>query len=308
MALAPEPIRHRVLLRSDELLVGDFRCHAPVAGTGAEELAEFHEIVFLRRGLFVRHFGRHRLVADANHVLFFGGDRPYRVSHPVAGGDEGLLLRLAAGDLADVVAEHDPGVRDRPHAPLASGQALSTPRAALLSRRLHVLAGEEPHNALGLEEIAFDLAAEAVRSAYTDRPAVAQARRSATRDAHRETVAAVKILLARRLAERPTLHALAREVGVAPFHLARLFRAAVGLPIHRYLDRLRLRRALDRLAAGEQDLTQLALELGYADHSHFTNAFRREFGLPPSRVRREVGPRRLRELRGRLPADGSAAS
>jgi AraC-like DNA-binding protein len=74
----------------------------------------------------------------------------------------------------------------------------------------------------------------------------------------------------------------------------RTFRAHEGLPIRRYLARLRLRLALEQLAEGGEDLTGLALDLGYADHSHFTNAFRREFGMSPSRFRSIANVRRLK--------------
>ena len=57
------------------------------------------------------------------------------------------------------------------------------------------------------------------------------------------------------------------------------------MPIHRYLTQLRLRSSLERLADGANDLTALALELGFSSHSHFTDAFRREFGHAPSRDR-----------------------
>jgi AraC-like DNA-binding protein len=43
--------------------------------------------------------------------------------------------------------------------------------------------------------------------------------------------------------------------------------------------------AAHHLANGASDLTELALQLGYADHSHFTNAFHREWGHPPSQFR-----------------------
>jgi AraC-like DNA-binding protein len=43
--------------------------------------------------------------------------------------------------------------------------------------------------------------------------------------------------------------------------------------------------ALERLAAGERDLTALALDLGFADHAHLTNTVRRELGRPPSAFR-----------------------
>ena len=53
------------------------------------------------------------------------------------------------------------------------------------------------------------------------------------------------------------------------------------MPIHRYLVQLRLARALVELPH-TNDLTMLALDLGFSSHSHFTAAFRRAFGSPPS--------------------------
>ena len=68
------------------------------------------------------------------------------------------------------------------------------------------------------------------------------------------------------------------------------------MPVHRYLTLLRLRASLDRLAGGENNLTALALELGFSSHSHFADAFRREFGRTPSDVRRNTSHRTLREM------------
>jgi AraC-like DNA-binding protein len=62
-----------------------------------------------------------------------------------------------------------------------------------------------------------------------------------------------------------------------------------------YLNRLRARVAADRLVAGARDLTDLALDLGYWDHSHFTNSFRQEWGVPPSRFRADRSPGRSGE-------------
>ena len=42
---------------------------------------------------------------------------------------------------------------------------------------------------------------------------------------------------------------------------------------------------LQRLANPGTDLAELAVELGFADHSHFSNSFRRILGVPPSAVR-----------------------
>ncbi|NIP90808.1 MAG: AraC family transcriptional regulator, partial [Gammaproteobacteria bacterium] len=65
----------------------------------------------------------------------------------------------------------------------------------------------------------------------------------------------------------------------------------------RYQMRLRLARSLVRLESCEE-LTDLALDLGFSSHSHFTAAFRAAFGVPPSVYRKQVrnGRERLHEM------------
>ena len=71
---------------------------------------------------------------------------------------------------------------------------------------------------------------------------------------------------------------------------SRVFPQVAGLSLRAYVARLRARAAAERLTRGVRDLTRLALDLGYADHSHFTNAFRREWGVPPSVFRAASTP------------------
>jgi AraC-like DNA-binding protein len=105
-------------------------------------------------------------------------------------------------------------------------------------------------------------------------------------------VEAVKLLLAERPGANLSLVEIARAVHCSPFHLARLFRAAVGSTIHQYQLRLRLALALERLSDHPASLTHLALDLGFSSHSHFTTAFQRLFGTSPSKFRRATtGPR-----------------
>ena len=109
----------------------------------------------------------------------------------------------------------------------------------------------------------------------------------------RDLVEAAKVALNEALEDGavPSLGGLARALGCSPFYLSRTFHQTAGLSLRAYVGRLRARRAADRLAAGARDLTALALELGYADHSHFTNSFRREWGMAPSRFRASLRPR-----------------
>jgi Helix-turn-helix domain len=54
--------------------------------------------------------------------------------------------------------------------------------------------------------------------------------------------------------------------------------------------RLRLKAALERLAAGDEDVAAIARAVGFSSHSHLTASFRRAFGVQPSRIRRKTLP------------------
>lgn len=81
------------------------------------------------------------------------------------------------------------------------------------------------------------------------------------------------------------LAAIGREAGCSPFHLARQFRRVTGRSLHAHRTHLRIAEALRRLDEGEQDLTALALDLGFSSHSHFTQVFRTHCGAQPRAVR-----------------------
>ncbi len=91
-------------------------------------------------------------------------------------------------------------------------------------------------------------------------------------------------LLTATVTEQLTLADLGARLAVSPFHLARVFRAHTGFTLHGFRTQLRLRLAFDRLPECRGELTRLALELGFASHSHFTDAFRRGFGVPPRTI------------------------
>ena len=81
------------------------------------------------------------------------------------------------------------------------------------------------------------------------------------------------------------LDELAREAGVHPVHLSRVFRRCVGEGIGEYVHRLRVRTACERMLAPHNSLSELSLGTGFADQSHFTRAFRKITGLTPATFR-----------------------
>ncbi len=86
--------------------------------------------------------------------------------------------------------------------------------------------------------------------------------------------------------EASGLLGLAELLGVSPYRLSRAFSAEIGVSVTRYRNRVRVGRALDRLADGEQDLAGLAAELGFADQGHLCRTVRQHVGTTPTAVRR----------------------
>jgi len=95
-------------------------------------------------------------------------------------------------------------------------------------------------------------------------------------------VALMKEHLAADLVEPLSLTELAAQVGLSPFHAARLFTQATRMPPHAWRNQLRLQRALGPLRDG-LPVADVAAACGFTDQSHFTRHFRRMFGVPPGR-------------------------
>ena len=83
----------------------------------------------------------------------------------------------------------------------------------------------------------------------------------------------------------PAVRTLAREAGVHPVHFAAVFRRFYGCSLGEYARRRRLDAARTRVADPDVPLSQVALELGFADQSHFTRTFKRFTGMTPGQYR-----------------------
>jgi AraC family transcriptional regulator len=75
-------------------------------------------------------------------------------------------------------------------------------------------------------------------------------------------------------------------------HFDRVIRATAGEPPGAFRRRLRLERAAYQLMTGDSGILDIALDAGYASHEAFDRAFRRAYGVTPSRWRN--APRQFR--------------
>jgi|SRR5687767_12025020 AraC-like DNA-binding protein len=90
----------------------------------------------------------------------------------------------------------------------------------------------------------------------------------------------------------PTLAELAAMTSLSPYQVLRRFEKAYGLPPHAWLLRRRVERARMLIRDGAA-LSEAALRSGFADQSHMTRSFVRQYGFTPGRWRRTVAPRAL---------------
>lgn len=82
-----------------------------------------------------------------------------------------------------------------------------------------------------------------------------------------------------------SLKDIAQAAHLSSFHLARVFKQALGVSPHQYLIQLRVSSARWLLAAGsgERSLAEVAVAVGFADQSHLTRHFKRVIGTTPRR-------------------------
>jgi AraC family transcriptional regulator len=80
-----------------------------------------------------------------------------------------------------------------------------------------------------------------------------------------------------------TLDRLAAVATLSPYHFARAFKAATGLPPHEFVTCRRIDRACRLLRS--EPVESAARAVGFGNLSHFRRVFRRHTGVPPSAYR-----------------------
>jgi AraC family transcriptional regulator len=268
------------LLETPLLRLGEFRC--PPGDSAWHEtnlIGDRPHVVFGRVPVVIEQEGDAPVLASPTHVMLYNADQAYRRELRNPAGDDCVFVELSDEALAQLDGE-EVGLFDgerllASHAPAA--------REAYLLQHLVVrhLRGPAPDPLLA-EEAAVAATAAALRPP-----------RGRSTPAHRDLAEAAKAELS--ADSRLSLHELGRRLHSSAFHVARVFRAETGFSVHGFRQSLRLRAALERLSEHRNDLTALALELGYSSHSHFTERFRNEFGFAPSQVRDERQVRHLLE-------------
>jgi len=303
----------RTLLRGP-VSVREYRC---TAGPHDRPFAEYHSgwsVSYVQRGSFgCRCLGATHDLVPGSVLVGRPGDEYVCTHDHHEGGDECLAFFFAP-DVADEI----PGLREAwrsaglpPLAELATWGELARAAIAggndvgldeigfaLAPHTRAVRAAIAGGNDVGLDEIGFALAARTARVCGAPRRVM-----DSPREGDRRRAVESALWLDAHAACVIDLATQAERAGLSAWHYLRLFAAVLGVTPHQYLVRCRLRHAARLLADDDRSVTDIALDVGFADLSNFVRSFRRAAGVSPRAFRRASrGDRKILQDRLRSPA------
>lgn len=240
----------------------------------ADEIGQGYSASFVERGGFDLEAGGRRWRLRAGDLLLIHPGMRFRVDHHDGDlSDVCLTVRYAAAEIDGF---------DRARTWARAGTPVIPASNRL--RYLHWGLNRALDRASGL--FAETCASELFREIPQSRPQPAPIRlyKPRTLDRYAQRIQAARERIDHAYDDDLRLSELARAAGMSMFHFSRLFAELVGTPPHRYLLETRLRAAAAMLDQG-RDVTGTCFACGFNDPSHFSQAFARRFGRPPSRGR-----------------------
>lgn len=266
----------RLLFASDTLAVGSHRLPASDPRFESYGPASAFFLVFPRTSTLIEHAGGQTFVGSPAVAPLYNRGQEYRRRRISDEGDFCDWFAIAPEALREVVAQFDRGAADSDR-PLRFTHVLVEPRDYLAQRAVveHLDGAADP---LFVEETTLSVFGRLLGRAYQQR---ALPRLRSQEELAREADA----ILGRTFTRNLPLTRIARMAGSSPYHLARSFKRTMGVTLHQRRLVLRLHASLAMLRDTNRNLSTIALDLGFADHSHFTMAFRQRFRVTPSQWR-----------------------
>ena len=278
-----KPKTSQVIYEGRSTAVGLFRSHPKNPNFGGPHIIGGTLLVFPRTSVTITHIDQRPVLADPNIVMLYNNEQIYTRSQHSPQGDICEWFCFEDCYVAEAIQRFNPAVESHPHKPFDFVYTPTDATTYLLQRLVvdHILSGKDI-DPLFVEETLLTLLRRVIFNCYRLRGVSAHK----SREGHEQELAmAVREVLAMQFSTNVSLEQIAGQLSYSPFHLCRVFQKHMGQSIHQYLKHLRLRTALEFVTEANVNLTDLALKSGFASHSHFTEAFRRTFGAPPSAFR-----------------------
>lgn len=159
------------------------------------------------------------------------------------------------------------------------------PKAALILREMIDCPYSHSMRKLFMESKAMELAAIYLQAFLYERELKSTATGLSKSDMEKIRLAKEKLL--ERMDAPPSLLELSRMVGLNDYKLKIGFKEQFGNTVFGYLREKRMERARHLLQEGTASVSQAASLVGYANFSHFAEAFRKQYGINPSQLLRQ---------------------
>jgi AraC family transcriptional regulator len=235
------------------------------------ERADVTSVNFLEAGSFGLAIGRDSWELDESQCFVTRPGLVYRSKHREAVPTDIFVSVCYDEDVADEVFSAKGKGDARPVVRISN-------RAQYLLLRMKEKVRLGPSETLAVDLLARQLLAEALSGESRRQYSVPQI------GWHTNRIEAARWILETDFHQQHSLRAVAKSVGMSPYHFAHIFAELTGMPPHRYLLRARLKAAACLLRDGA-DVTTACFQVGFNQLSHFSRMFRREYGCAPSRFR-----------------------
>jgi AraC family transcriptional regulator len=261
--------------------VAAYACSAAASDRPFAELHSSWSVSYVQAGSFgcQCHGKRFELLPGA--VLLGRPGDEFTCTHDHHGGGDECLAFFILPDVAEEIG----GARREPW---KSGGLPPLAELAALGE----LAGSSARRAAGprIDEVGLALAAKVV-----DMVAGQQRPRVLARPIDRQRAIESARWIDLHAGQDVDLQTLAAQSGLSVYHYMRVFAAVLGVTPHQFLMRCRLRKAAQLLADEDRAITEIALDVGFADLSNFIRSFRRAAGVSP-RIYRQASRTQRKDL------------
>ncbi len=102
---------------------------------------------------------------------------------------------------------------------------------------------------------------------------------------HRQRIERVVEEMSRHLGEKWTVASMARTAGLSERRFRQVFPEITGAAPKSFYDRLRMKQSYELLRNGICNVSETAEQLGFSSPFHFSKAFKKRYGKPPSACR-----------------------
>lgn len=103
-----------------------------------------------------------------------------------------------------------------------------------------------------------------------------------------EVIMQVKSLLQQNYINAPKIDDLSMRFGQSSSKLRQNFKKVIGLPIHQFVMKERYAEAYKRIVENKDTITEIAIDLGFSNIAHFSDGFKKQFSISPSKLRTEL--------------------